>query len=163
MNRKTRFLLSVAATGALLVGVPAVSYAALGERVVPGAPCETVGATGVKNGQFYRCEQREGDDCARWRWQYDASVPKSGRASWSPGPCCASPKPSPSATPSTSASPSASSAPSGSSAAASPTNVSTTPILPITGLNAWLLVFAGVDLVGAGGALLLLARRLRNS
>src|SRR5688572_22288409 len=82
---KLRFLLSIAATGALLVGVPAASYAALGERIVPGAPCETVGATGTKGGQTYRCIQKPGSDCPRWAWVYNADVPKSGRTSWSTG------------------------------------------------------------------------------
>jgi hypothetical protein len=164
VSTKTRFATAVAALTFGLTVSGGVAYAtSQGPRVVPGAPCETVGATGVKNGQFYRCEQRDGDPCPIWRWQYDASVPKSGRTSWSPGPCCASPKPSPSATPSTSSSPSTSSAPSGSSAAAGPTTASTTPILPITGLPIVGVALGALLLLGLGAALYAAGRRPRNS
>ncbi len=110
--------------GVLLLPVTA----AAGGRVVPGAECSVVGATGWHGDDQYRCVQKPGDDCPHWHWAYRKGTPHT----WSPRPAgpCNCPSPSVSASPSTSpaASPSASTS-SGPSASTSP---SITPSATVT-------------------------------
>jgi LPXTG-motif cell wall-anchored protein len=175
VSTKTKFATALAALAFGLTVSGGVAYATsrpdgpyVGE-VTAGGPCTAeqakAKAWGKHHDDRYECRattDANGRPCHLWKY----AGPIKGQWTGGPAKCrpaCVSPKPAPSTIPSTSASPSASSAPSGSSAAASPPNVATTPILPITGANAWLLALGGIDLLGAGGALLLLARRLRNS
>lgn len=174
MNQLHR--LAIAAGFGLALLAPGVANAHT-PTVVPGAPCSHVGDKGTHGNQVYRCEKRQGETCGYWRWQYDGSVPKSGRTAW-PHPTCpcvsatptASPTPShspttaPSPSASTAASPIRSMAPSKSVGNAAPATAPTTAgagELPVTGFNPWPLVLAGLALIG-GGVLSLLAARRRN-
>ncbi len=123
-----------------------------------------VGQTGVaRNGEHYRCEQHEGDDCPRWHWVYNPQTP---RGSWSPrphGPCDCPPSttPSPSGTPSSSPSPSPSTSV---SAAGTPTATSTsnTPVgkeLPVTGTTPYWTAGAGLVLLLTGTGVMVAGHR----
>ncbi len=90
--------------GVLLLPVTA----AAGGRVVPGAECSVVGATGWHGDDQYRCVRKPGDDCPHWHWAYRKGTPHT----WSPRPAGPCDCPSPSASAAASSSPPSSATPS---------------------------------------------------
>jgi LPXTG-motif cell wall-anchored protein len=138
----------LAATALCLTPTPAHAEAA----PKPQGLCATVGAVTTivtRHGeQRYRCEQRTGEKCPRWRWIWNAGVPK-GEGTTRPGPPCAE-----CSTPPVVVVP----------AAVVPPQPVVRPVraaaqLPVTGVPVPWLVAVGLLLAAAGAGLVRLGRR----